>query len=280
MVTAAYHSAMKAAAIQMRSTEDVPGNIHAAQALLRRAAEEDVDLAVLPEVFTYLGRSAGRIDAAEPLPGGPASDMLSAVARQTGMWITGGILERDGDRIYNTSPLFDRTGELVARYRKIHLYDVVLPGQPPFRESATFTPGEQVVTHPSDTARIGMSICYDLRFPELYRALMVAGAQVFTIPAQFQFQTGMDHWEILLRARAVENQCFVVAADQWGTYGDPEKGRRSYGNSMVVDPWGRVLARASDEGDAVLTCELDLAELRRVRESLPALGHRRLGITS
>ena len=270
---------MKAAAIQMRSTQDTPANIRAARVLLRRAAAQGVDLAVLPEVFTYLGRGAGRVDAAEPLPGGPGSDMMSQVARETGMWITGGIIERDGDCIYNTSPLFDPAGELAARYRKIHLYDVALPGQPPFRESATFTPGEQVVTHPTETARIGMSICYDLRFPELYRALMVAGAQVITVPSQFQFETGVDHWEVLIRARAVENQCFVVAADQWGTYGDPAKGRRSYGNSMVVDPWGRVLARASEEGDAVLTCELDLAELRRVRESLPALQHRRLGIT-
>jgi len=269
---------MKVAAIQMRSTEDVSANIRAAQGFLQRAGEEGVDLAVLPEVFTYLGRSAGRSEAAEALPGGPAFDMLSKMARQVGIWITGGIIERDGDRVYNTSPLFDRTGDLVARYRKIHLYDVELPGLPPFRESATFTAGEQVVTHATETARVGLSICYDLRFPELYRALMVAGAQVITVPAQFQFQTGADHWEILVRARAVENQCFVVAADQWGTYGDPAKGRRSYGNSMVVDPWGRVIARAPDEGDAVLTCELDLAELRRVREQLPALQHRRLGI--
>jgi predicted amidohydrolase len=270
---------MNVAAIQMRSTEDTSANIDGAEALLRRAAEHGVDLAVLPEVFTYLGRSAGRADAAEPLPGGPASDMLSRLAREAGMWITGGVIERDGDRIYNTSPLFDPTGELVASYRKLHLFDVELPGQPPFRESATFTPGEQVVTHATQEARIGMSICYDLRFPELYRALMVAGAQVITVPAQFQYTTGVDHWEILVRARAVENQCFVVAADQWGSYGDPEKGRRSYGNSMIVDPWGRVLARADDEGDDILTAGLDLAELRRVRETLPALQHRRLGIT-
>jgi predicted amidohydrolase len=270
---------MNVAAIQMRSTQDTSANIEAAEALLRRAATTGMDLAVLPEVFTYLGRSAGRAAAAESLPGGPASQMLSGVARETGMWITGGIIERDGDRIYNTSPLFDRTGELVARYRKLHLFDVELSGQPPFRESATFTPGEQVVTQATEEARIGMSICYDLRFPELYRALMVAGAQVITVPAQFQYKTGVDHWEILVRARAVENQCFVVAADQWGTYGDPEKGRRSYGNSMIVDPWGRVLSRAGDEGDDILTADLDLSELRRVREMLPALQHRRLGIT-
>jgi predicted amidohydrolase len=205
--------------------------------------------------------------------------MMSSVAREAGMWITGGVIEREGEHIFNTTPLFDRSGELVATYRKIHLYDVELAGQPPFRESATFTAGEQVVTHDVEGTRVGLSTCYDIRFPELYRALMVAGAQVFTIPSQFQFQTGVDHWEVLLRARAIENQCFVVAADQWGTYGDPSKGRRSYGNSMIVDPWGMVVGRSAEEGDDVLIAELDLAELRRIRETMPVLQHRRLGIT-
>ncbi|MEP7059772.1 MAG: nitrilase-related carbon-nitrogen hydrolase, partial [Actinomycetota bacterium] len=204
---------MRVAAIQMHSTQDTGANLESATALLRRAGAEGVELAVLPEVFTYLGRGAGRAAAAEPLPGGPAAAMLSAEAKRAGMWITAGIIERSGEHIFNTAPLFDPAGELVAIYRKIHLFDVELPGQPPFRESATFTPGEQVVTHEVEGARVGMSICYDIRFPELFRALMVAGAQVLTVPAQFQFQTGVDHWEVLLRARAVENQCFVVAAD-------------------------------------------------------------------
>jgi deaminated glutathione amidase len=270
---------MRVALCQMRSSEDVEANVVLAERLLRDAADGGADLAALPEVFTYLGSSAGRVGAAEPIPG-PTTDRLSAIARERAMWILGGsVIERDGDRIHNTSTLFDRDGELVARYRKIHLYDVDLPGQPPFRESATFTPGDQLVTHETDVGRVGLSVCYDLRFPELYRGLATMGAEVLCVPAQFQWETGTDHWEVLLRARAIEDQCFVVAPAQWGTFGAPEKGRRSYGNSMAVDPWGRVVVRAPDEGDGVWFADLDLAELRAIRERLPALQHRRLGIT-
>src|SRR5439155_23350475 len=144
------------------------------------------------------------------------------------------VIELDADHRFDTAPLFDRSGEMVARYRKIHLFDVDLQGQPPFRESATFAAGTQLVTHETDRARIGLTICYDLRFPELYRGLMALGAEVIVVPSQFQYQTGKDHWEVLLRARAIENQCYVAAADQWGTFGPPDQGRRGYGNSMVV----------------------------------------------
>jgi predicted amidohydrolase len=195
------------------------------------------------------------------------------------MWVLGGsVLEADAGRMYNTSVLFDRTGELVATYRKIHLYDVELPDQPPIRESDTFSAGEQLVSHPTEQARLGLSICYDLRFPELYRGLMVLGAEVLCIPSQFQHTTGTAHWEVLVRARAIENQCFVVAPAQWGTFGREESNRRSYGHSMIVDPWGRVLVEAPEEGDGVFAAELDMAELREIRTRLPALQHRRLGL--
>ena len=270
---------MRVALCQMRSSEDVDANVALAERLLEEAADAGADLATLPEFFPYLGTAQGRAAAAEPVPG-PTTERLATIARERSMWVLGGsILESDDGHIYNTSALFDREGELVARYRKIHLYDVDLVGQPPFRESATFTAGDQLVTHQTDQARIGFSICYDLRFPELYRGLMVLGAEVLFIPAQFQFTTGKDHWEVLLRARAIENQCFVVAPAQWGTYGAPERGRRSFGNSMVVDPWGRVLVRAPEEGDGVWFADLDLTELRRIRQMLPALQHRRLGLT-
>jgi predicted amidohydrolase len=193
------------------------------------------------------------------------------------MWVLGGsVVERDAGRVFNTSTLLDRSGELVAHYRKIHLFDVDLPGQPPFRESATFTAGDQLVTHETEFARVGLSICYDLRFPELYRGLMAVGAEVITVPAQFQYETGRDHWHVLLRARAIENQCFMAAPAQWGTFGRDGK-RRSYGHSLVVDPWGRVLVEAPEEGSGVWFADLDLTELRRVRSILPALEHRRLG---
>ncbi len=270
---------MRAAICQMRSGEDVDANVALAERLLGEAADGGADLAVLPEVFTYLGSARGRAEAAEPIPG-PTTDRLASIARDRSMWVLGGsILEVAEGHIYNTSTLFDREGEFVAYYRKIHLFDVELPGQPPFRESATFTAGDQLVTHETDQARVGLSICYDLRFPELYRGLMVLGAEVLLVPAQFQQETGRDHWEVLMRARAIENQCYVVAAGQWGTFGAPEKGRRSYGNSMVVDPWGRVVVRAPDEGDGVWFADLDLGELRHIRQRLPALQHRRLGLT-
>ncbi len=213
---------------------------------------------------------------AEPVPGGLTCDRLAKVAHDREMWVLGGsVHERDDDRVYNTSVLFDRSGELVARYRKIHLYDVELAGQPPFHESATYMPGSELVTHETDFGRVGLSICYDVRFPELYRGLMALGAEVAFVPAQFQFVTGNDHWHVLLRARAIENQCFVVAPAQWGEFGS---GRRSYGHSLVADPWGRVLAEAPEEGSGIWFADLDFAELRKVRDRLPALRHRRLGL--
>ena len=270
---------MRAAVCQMRSGEDVSANLAVARSLLEEAADAGADIATLPEFFAYLGPDVRIPQIAEALPGGPASTLLSTVARERQMWILGGsIHERDGGRTYNTAPLFDRSGELVGSYRKIHLFDVDLEGQPPFRESATFTPGTELVTHPVEDLRIGLSICYDLRFPELFRGLMTLGTELVLLPAQFQHQTGVAHWEQLLRARAIENQCFVAASAQWGEFGSPQESRRSYGHSMIVGPWGDVLVHAPEEGSGVWFADLDLAELRRVRKVLPALEHRRLGL--
>jgi predicted amidohydrolase len=270
---------MRVALCQMRSGADVEVNLKEAERLLHEAADGGADLASLPEVFSYLGPSSGLAETAEPVPG-PLSDRLSAIAAERKMWVLGGsVVESDEGRLFNTSALFDRSGEVVARYRKIHLFDVELQGQRPFRESATFTAGDQIVTHETDVARVGLSICYDLRFPELYRGLMAVGAEVVFVPAQFQHETGKDHWHVLLRARAIENQCFVVAPAQWGTFGTEDANHRSYGHSLVADPWGRVLVEAPEEGTGVWFADLDLAELHRVRARLPALQHRRLGPT-
>src|SRR5919108_5629202 len=202
---------MRVAVCQMRSGEDVEANLGEAGRLLGEAADGGADLAVLPELFAYLGPAAGVPDIAEALPGGPIGDALAAAARDRSMWVVGGsVHERHDGRVYNCSPLFDRSGELVASYRKIHLFDVDLDDQPPFRESATFAAGTELVTHPVEDARVGLSICYDLRFPELYRGLMAVGAEILVVPAQFQHRTGVAHWDVLLRARAIENQCFVV----------------------------------------------------------------------
>lgn len=270
---------MRVAVCQMNSgRDDVQANVATAEGLLRRAAAEGAELAALPEVFPFYGSGARVREIAEPIPG-PITEGLAAVARETGMWVLGGsIAERDGDLIHNTSPLIDPNGEIVATYRKIHMFDVDLQGQAPLRESSLYSAGEELVTHVVNGTRIGLSICYDLRFPELYRGLMAMGAEVLMVPSAFTAHTGQAHWEILLRARAIEEQCFVVAPGQWGAWGPPEDNRRCFGNSMVVDPWGGVLVRAPDEGDGVWLAELDLAELRRIRRELPALQHRRLGM--
>lgn len=271
---------MRVAVCQMRSTDDVAQNVAEAVRLLEEAANGGADLAVLPELFDHLGSTAEARAVAGPVPGGAASDALSAAARTHRMWVQGGsVHELDDERLYNTAPLFDREGELVARYRKIHLFDVDLEGEPPFHESATFSAGTELVTYPVEDIRVGLSICYDLRFPELFRGLMALGAELFLLPAQFQHRTGVAHWEVLLRTRAIEDQCFVAAAAQWGEFGPPEERRRSHGHSMIVGPWGEILAEAPEEGSEVWFADVDAAEVRRVRTALPALEHRRLGLT-
>ncbi len=266
---------MRVALCQTNCGEDVASNTEQVESLLGEAGRAGVDLAALPEVWPCQGSARQVRAAAEPIPG-PRTDRLAEIARRHRMWLHGGsVLELDGERVFNTSVLFDRDGELVARYRKIHLFDADPPGAVPSRESFLFASGDQVVVAETEFGRAGMSICYDVRFPELYRSLVVQGAEVLFVPAAFREETGRDHWDVLLRARAIEDQCFVIAAAQWGTWGPSGRERRNHGNSMVVDPWSRVVARAQD-GVGVTSAELDLDEVRRVREILPALRHRRL----
>jgi deaminated glutathione amidase len=263
-----------AAAIQMRTGSDRATNLARAEALVRDAATRGARLVVLPEVFAWRGPAAGEAAVAEPVPG-PATARLGALAKELGLWlVAGSLLERavGEPRVFNTSCLFDPRGEILARYRKIHLFDVDLPGRVVVQESATRAPGGEVVTAPTDVGTLGLSICYDLRFPELYRRLARGGAEVLLVPSAFTLPTGAAHWEVLVRARAIENQCWVVAADQAGT---SPQGFADWGDSMIVDPWGRVVARAGD-GEAVVTAEIDLDSLARIRRELPALAHARL----
>jgi predicted amidohydrolase len=260
---------------QTNCGENVGANERQVFSLLEQAGRSKADIACLPEVWPCQGTAQQVRAAAEPVPGA-RTEALAEMARRHGMWLHGGsVLELDEDRVFNTSVLFDSSGELVATYRKIHLFDADPPGAVPSRESVVYSAGDQVVTAETEFGRVGLSICYDVRFPELYRTLAVQGATIFFVPAAFRYETGVDHWDVLLRARAIEDQAFVIAAAQWGSWGPQDKERRNFGNSLVADPWGRVIARAPN-GVGVTLAELDLAEVSRVREILPALQHRRL----
>jgi predicted amidohydrolase len=267
---------MRAAAIQLNSTGDKARNVETAERLVRAAAGDGAELAVLPEKWNLLGDSATQLAGAEPLDG-PTISAARAWARELGIHlIAGSIAERvEGqEKAFNTSTLIGPDGELEARYRKIHMFDVDVGGVV-YRESDHDEPGDEVVSAalgaPLDGVTVGLTVCYDLRFPELYRILAVRGATVITVPSAFTLDTGKDHWEVLLRARAIENQAFVVGANQ---VGEAPPHYRSYGRSAIVDPWGVVLAQAPDEECFVAT-DLDLELQERVRATLPSLANRR-----
>lgn len=264
-----------AAAIQMTSTPDKGANLDQAERLIREAAGRGAELVVLPEVFNWRGPRGLEIEHVEDVPG-PTSQRMAALARELRIHLqAGSIGERiEGERrCFNTALLFSPGGDLIARYRKIHLFDVEIPGQVSARESESRKAGDGAVTAATALGTIGLSVCYDLRFPELYRRLVDAGAELVCIPSAFTFPTGSAHWETLIRARAIENQVYVIAPDQ---YGVSPNGYRDYGNSMIVDPWGTVLARAR-EGEGVIVAPIDRDYLARVRKELPCLRHRRLG---
>jgi deaminated glutathione amidase len=264
---------MRVAVCQLNARADRAANLITAGELLKKAAAAGADLAVLPEYVDYLGPAAG---APKPEPAdGEFAAFFATAARTLGMWVLAGSFHEAGpdpERTYNTSLVFDRDGELAATYRKIHLYDVEIPGRVSYQESRSVAPGTDPVAVDVDGVRLGLSICYDLRFPELYRRLAIAGAKVLAVPAAFMTHTGRDHWEVLLRARAIENQCYVVAA---GQIGDHDPGRTCYGRSMVIDPWGTVLAQAPDTV-GIAVADLDPERLAAIRQELPSLANRRL----
>lgn len=270
---------MRIAVIQMNSGPDKGQNLAAAKALLEEAiAEERPDLVSLPETFTVMGGgTSGRREAAEPIPGGAAYTMLQGLAREHRVNVHGGSFfeELPDGRLANTTVVFDRRGDEVARYRKIHLFDITTPNGDAYNESDYTMPGRDVVTVDLDGVRVGLAICYDLRFAELFLALRQQGAELIMLPAAFTLQTGKDHWEVLLRTRAIETQCYVAAAAQVGSYPAGSGVRYTYGNALIADPWGQVLARVSDRpGHAAAT--LDKAYLELVRQRIPAESHRRL----
>jgi predicted amidohydrolase len=266
---------MRAAAVQLNSTADKDRNRATAERLVHAAAVDGAELVVLPEKWSILGDPDALRAGAEPLDG-PTLAAAAGWARELGIHlVAGSVAERldDGDRLANTSVLFGPDGERIAVYRKIHMFDVDVGGVA-YRESATEDPGEEIVTAPAGEVELGLAICYDVRFPELMRILGVRGAQVIALPAAFTRPTGGGHWEVLVRARAIENQLFMVAS---GQIGEAPPHYDSWGHSMIVDPWGRVLAEAPDE-ECFVAADLDFAEQERIRKSLPALANRRPGV--
>jgi predicted amidohydrolase len=264
-----------AAAVQLTSTSDETGNWESVRALVERAAAQGARLVVTPENTNYLGPHDEKVLRAEPL-GGPTCRRFGELAQGLGIHLLLGSYNEASDepgRCYNTSVLFGPAGEILATYRKIHLFDVDIP-EVRFAESATCKPGDTPEVVKTELGVLGLSICYDLRFPELYRRLADGGAEILAIPSAFTAATGKDHWEPLLRARAIENQCYVVAAAQHGKHDDGGL-RESWGHAMIVDPWGLPVATASD-GPGLALAEIDLGRVARIRRSMPVSRHRRL----
>jgi predicted amidohydrolase len=263
---------MRAAAVQLNSQDNKERNLEVAERLVLGAARDGAELVCLPEKWNLLGDSAALLDGAEPLEG-PSLSAARGWARELGVHLlAGSIAERvEGhERLSNTSVLIGPQGDDLAVYRKIHMFDVEVGGVT-YRESEHEEGGEEIVTASVGDVELGLTVCYDLRFPELYRILAVRGARVFTVPSAFTAPTGRAHWEVLLRARAIENQAFVIAPNQ---IGEAPPHYDSYGHSAIVDPWGAVLAMASDE-QCFVAADLDLSEQDRVREKLPSLANRR-----
>jgi predicted amidohydrolase len=265
---------MKIAALQMVSAPDVARNLDRAATLIDEAARAGAQLVALPEYFCHLGvRDTDKLAIAEDDGAGPIQQVLSDCARRAGVWVVGGTLPMrtaQPERVRNSCCVYAPDGRRVARYDKLHLfaYD---NGRERYDEGRVLEPGATLVAFEAEGLRIGLSVCYDVRFPELYRALCTPPCDLLCVPSSFTYTTGQAHWELLLRARAVENQAYVIAPAQGGTH---ENGRRTWGHTMVIDPWGEVLA-VRDEGDGVVMADIDRARIASVRQQLPALTHRR-----
>jgi len=278
---------MRVSVVQMNAGADKASNIAQASRLIAAAVEADrPSIVALPEMWTCLGGDrAAKFAAAEDLPpvganapGGPAYEFLRGIARAQRIHVHGGSLaERHGDKLFNTTVVFDPAGAEIARYRKIHLFDIATPDGTGYRESASYGAGDQIVTYEADGVRVGCAICYDVRFPELFLKLRQAGAELIFLPAAFTLLTGKDHWEVLIRARAIETQCWIAAPATWGQHIEGMSGqpRHTYGHSLVCDPWGHVVAKVSD-GIGWSTARIDQTVTEKVRRDMPVLTHRKL----
>jgi len=268
-------SPVRVAALQMNSGNNMKQNLELAARLLIEAAADGCVLAVLPENFPFMGsRQRDKLQYAEELGGGPVQEFLADMAQKNKIWIVSGSIPLKSsvaNRCYGATLVVDANGNTKNCYRKIHLFDVALPDScEQYRESASMMPGEEVVTQDTPVGCLGLSICYDLRFPELYRKLIDMGAVVLAIPSAFTLVTGKTHWHTLLRARAIENLAYVIAPNQFGQHGND---RTTYGHSLIIDPWGQILAEAP-EGNCIITADLDPSLPQKLRSEFPALSHR------
>ena len=270
---------MKVSLIQMNSVSDKQANLAQARALIEEAVrDERPDWICLPEVWDYIGGNRrSKMEAAEVIPGGPAYTLMQELAKTHRIFIhAGSILEKipgDAERIHNTTVAFDRDGKEVARYRKIHMFDITAPDGTAYRESAAFKPGDAIATYDCEGVTVGCAICYDLRFPYLFGALVDKGAELIALPSAFTMQTGKDHWEVLCRARAIETETYFCAAAQTGAHTAGNETRHTYGHSLVADPWGHVVAKASD-GVGVVSARVDPKRVAKARQMIPVAQHR------
>ncbi len=275
---------MKVTVIQTNSISDKRKNLSQATSLMEAAVAADrPDLLVLPEVWSWRGgTTADKVREADTIPGGPAWETLATLAKRHKVWVHGGsmieAIPGSETQVFNTTCVFDREGREVARYRKIHMFDITAPDGMRYAESDTIRAGSDIVSYDLEGLKVGCTICYDMRFAELYVTLAKQRCDVIMVPSSFTVQTGKDHWEVLLRARAIETQCYVVAPGQYGPFVDGSGGTRlSYGHSLVIDPWGHVVARCSD-GIGYATAHVDPAQIARVRALIPMNAHRRLSV--
>jgi predicted amidohydrolase len=262
----------KVAAVQIVSSASIESNLKQVEAFFADAKEEQVDLLVLPENFAFMGMNEGdKLQIAEKYGVGIIQDKVSSLAKQYGLWVIAGTLPLKGlhERVRTSCLVFDDEGRCAARYDKIHLFDVRVSEQEAHQESATVERGDELVVVDTPVGRVGLTVCYDLRFPELYRQLVLRGAELFTVPSAFTAVTGVAHWEVLLRARAIENLCYVIAADQGGLH---ENGRQTYGHSMIIEPWGKVVIQ-QESGAGILTADIDLQRLQQLRRQFPCNSH-------
>ena len=286
---------MKITVIQTNTISDKPKNIAQATRLIEQAVATDrPDVLVLPEVWNWRGgTTAQKVENSDAIPslrpsgadqhpgGGPAYEALQALSRKHKVWIHGGsLIERipGGTQVYNTTCVFNRSGAEVARYRKIHMFDIIAPDGTPYRESDDIRPGNEVVSYDLEGFKIGCTICYDMRFAELYIQLAKQGCDVIMVPSSFTLQTGKDHWEPILKVRAIETQCYIVAPAQYGPFTDAKGGtRQSYGHSLIADPWGHVVCKVSD-GIGFASANIERDQIKRVRELIPMNAHRKLKV--